>query len=751
MRIAIDTGGTFTDCVYLNNGAPAVLKLLSTPGDPAKSVLEAIRAITARVRAGLQARPSGARNSECLEVRHGTTIGTNALLERKGARVAFMTTSGFEDTIAIGRQARQDLYNWMATPKPCLVPPELRFGVNERVSAEGEILISPSAQELAELSEKVRLSGAESIAISLLFSFANPKNEKQVAAAFRQGLCASDTVVEQTPPTSNPMEAHNPEVGARNVSEKSVRRTQAQPNLPISISHEILPEFREYERAATVVVNAYLAPKAGGYVHRLESAFQNEHGGSLYVMQSSGGIISGKLAASEPVRTVLSGPAGGVIGAHRVATVAGFENIIGFDMGGTSTDVSLIDSSGPRTTSEARISEIPISVPMLDIHTVGAGGGSLAWFDRGGILHVGPASAGADPGPICYGRGEQPTVTDANLVLGRLDPELSLAGTVHLDEERTRRFIDRERGPISSLHEFAAGIIRVAEAEMEKAIRLISVERGHDPREFTLVCFGGAGPLHACSLARALGIPRVFVPAMPGALSALGILMSDVVRDYSRTVMIELTAQDEVPAEVSFAPFARPSRTLRLNASDHKASAKVAEKLSGLDQMRSFLEPQFAELETKAAAEFHREGLTGVAARSVDLRYAGQGYELNIPFAATMLNDFHAAHRKRYGHADETRSVEAVNVRLRMIARSEQISFPRSQRGPSKCGQAITKQKKVMFEGEWIHTPILQRDLLVPGNEFAGPAIVHEYSATTVVPPGCTVGIDEYSNLVIKV
>jgi N-methylhydantoinase A len=375
MRIAIDTGGTFTDCVYLNNGAPAVLKLLSTPGDPAKSVLEAIRAITARVGVALQARPGGPVKSECLEVRHGTTIGTNALLERKGARVAFVTTFGFEDTIAIGRQARQDLYNWMATPKPCLVPPELRFGVKERVSAEGEILISPGAQELAELSKKVRFSGAESIAISLLFSFANPENEKQVAAALRQGLCVSDTVVQQTTPTSSPMEAHNPEVRARDLSEKSARRTQAQPNLPISISHEILPEFREYERAATVVVNAYLAPKAGGYVDRLESAIQNEHGGSLYVMQSSGGIISGKLAASEPVRTVLSGPAGGVIGAHRVAQLAGFENIIGFDMGGTSTDVSLIDSSGPHTTSEARVSEIPISVPMLDIHTVGAGGG----------------------------------------------------------------------------------------------------------------------------------------------------------------------------------------------------------------------------------------------------------------------------------------------------------------------------------------------------------------------------------------
>src|SRR5262249_885177 len=268
-----------------------------------------------------------------------------------------------------------------------------------------------------------------------------------------------------------------------------------------------LPEFREYERAATVVVNAYLAPRTGGYVHRLESAIREEHGGSLYVMQSSGGIVSGRLAASEPVRTVLSGPAGGVIGAHRVAKLAGFENIIGFDMGGTSTDVSLIDSAGPKTTNEARVSDIPISVPMLDIHTVGAGGGSLAWFDRGGILHVGPTSAGADPGPICYGHGEQPTVTDANLILGRLDPQLTPAESVRLDEFRAREFMEQTRGPLGSVEEFAAAILRLAETEMERAIRLISVERGHDPRDFSLVCFGGAGPLHACSLARSLEIP----------------------------------------------------------------------------------------------------------------------------------------------------------------------------------------------------------------------------------------------------
>ncbi|MCU1270190.1 MAG: 5-oxoprolinase (ATP-hydrolyzing) [Acidobacteriaceae bacterium] len=662
MRIAIDTGGTFTDCVYLKDGAPAVLKLPSTPDDPARSVLEGIRRIAAEGDA---------------EIRHGTTIGTNALLERKGARVAFVTTSGFEDTIAIGRQARQHLSDWLATPAPCIVPKELRFGVEERVSAEGEILLSPSEQELVELREKIRASGAESIAISLLFSFANSENESRVAAA----------------------------LGRLARADEGVRPYVA--NLPVSISHHILPEFREYERAATVVVNAYLAPKAGDYVRRLEAAIADQSGGALYVMQSSGGIISANVAAEEPVRTVLSGPAGGVIGAHRVTQLAGFDKIISFDMGGTSTDVALIDARGPQITNESRISEIPVSVPMLDIHTVGAGGGSLAWFDRGGILHVGPASAGAKPGPICYGRGEQPTVTDANLVLNRLDPELALAGTVRLDEARTRRFMDNSLGPISSVQQFAAGILQLAEAEMEKAIRLISVERGHDPREFTLVAFGGAGPLHACSLARALGIPRVLVPAMPGALSALGILGADVVRDYSRTVMT-----------------------------------------SAVDRL---LDKHFSDLEANGCAEFKTEGMIGISTRSADLRYAGQGYEINVPAGPEMLARFHEAHRKRYGHSDKNRHVEVVNVRVRMIAASEQIKFPQMQKGGPSSDHAALKKKNVMFANEWMDTTVLDRNLLFPGNIFKGPAIVHEYSATTVVPPGCMAKVDSYSNLVIEV
>ena len=703
MRIAIDTGGTFTDCVYVKDGAVKVLKILSTPDDPARSVLEAIRQIA---------------RAEPVEIRHGTTIGTNALLERKGARVAFVTTAGFEDTIAIGRQARQHLYDWMATPKPCLVPAELRFGMHERVSAEGEILLSPSAEEVKALCEKIRASGAESVAVSLLFSFANSQNEKLVADALREVPGGSDIPVR--PEDTEILRDQGSRGSYR--SDKSVRATrpESEPSaVPISVSHEILPEFREYERAATVVVNAYLAPMAGGYLHRLESAIRDERGGSLYVMQSSGGIVSSRLAAREPVRTVLSGPAGGVIGAYRIAKLAGCEKIIGFDMGGTSTDVSLIDATGPRTTNEARISEIPISVPMLDIQTVGAGGGSLAWFDRGGILQVGPQSAGADPGPICYGRGEEPTVTDANLILGRLDPELSLAGTIRLDERRVRTFADARRAGLSSVEEFAAGILRVAEAEMEKAIRLISVERGYDPREFTLVCFGGAGPLHACSLARALGIPRVMVPTMPGALSALGILMSDVVRDYSRTVMIPVPAADV--------------------------------KTFALGSGYARLQQHFADLQSKAGSEFQQEGLNAVASRSVDLRYAGQGYEINVPFGPHMFNDFHVAHRRRYGHADEERSIEVVNAHLRMVGASEEIKIPKIPLGDTRCDHAIVKRKNVVFDGKRLETIVLQRDLLRAGNRFEGPAIVHEYSATTVVPQGCRAEVDGYSNLIIQV
>ena len=461
MRIAIDTGGTFTDIVYLRNGKMVVLKVFSTPDDPGRAVLNGLSQVGA---------------GPGVVVRHGTTVGTNAMLERKGGLVAFITTAGFEDTIAIGRQARPKLYDWFQPVPECLVPKPLRFGVTERVSSKGELLQTIDPAQLEAVLGEIAAANVDAVAISLLFSFAHTKNEAQVAAACeRLGL-------------------------------------------PLSVAHRILPEFREFERASTVVANAYVAPKVGSYISQLSAGVNDRYpGGRLEVMQSSGGIISARLAANEPVRTVLSGPAGGVIGAYKLAQLAGFNRIIGFDMGGTSTDVCLVDAEagGPHISSESIITGIPIGVPMLDIHTAGAGGGSIARFDSGGLLHVGPESAGSDPGPICFGRGTQPTVTDANLALGRLDTDRFLGGSVRLDRERMMTCMEEAKGTIASVEEFAAGILQLVETSMEKAIRVISVERGYDPRDFTLVAFGGGGPLHACSLAHALRVPRVLVPRTP--------------------------------------------------------------------------------------------------------------------------------------------------------------------------------------------------------------------------------------------
>ncbi len=655
MRLAIDSGGTFTDCVYEQDGEVRVLKLFSTPADPGSAVLNAVQQVCS----------AGA----VPQVRHGTTVGTNAMLERKGARVAFVTTAGFEDTIAIGRQARSSLYNWFHSPLPPLVPQDLRFGVDERVSAEGKILRSPSAESLQRLAEAVRSSGAEAIAISLLFSFANPENERLVAQALQ------------------PL------------------------GLPVSISHRILPEFREYERGSTVVTNAYLSPKVSTYLARLEASVTEAFpGGAVQVMQSSGGIISAAIAAEEPVRTVLSGPAGGVIGAFRVAQMAGFDRIIAFDMGGTSTDVSLIDAAegGPQTTSEAIVSGIPVGVPMLDIHTVGAGGGSIAHFDGGGAMHVGPESAGSVPGPICYGKGTLPTVTDANLALGRLDPDLFLGGAVRLDAERTEKHMDAARGPLRSVEQFAAGIVLLAETAMEKAIRVISIERGHDPREFTLVSFGGAGPLHACSMARSLGIPRVLVPRLPGALSALGILLADTVRDYSRTVMLPVDSGEA---------------------------------------LRTALQ----QLQARAEGELREQGLVGEAAHSLDLRYVGQGYELNVPHGSNTLSDFHALHGRRYGFSNSETPVEVVNVRVRLTVRNAPLSFVRQEPIGNDGAAAVLKNRSIYFDGAWHNSTVYQREKLRAGDRFAGPALIAEYSSTTVVPPGCIASVDTLGNLVIEV
>jgi N-methylhydantoinase A len=651
MRIAIDTGGTFTDCVYLKDDKLHVLKILSTPADPGLAVLEALRRVGA---------------PEHVIVRHGTTVGTNAMIERKGAKVAFLTTAGFEDTIAIGRQTRAKLYDWFQPAPDCLVPTELRFGVVERTSAEGVILQDVDQDALDRLSVRIAESGAEAIAISFLFSFANPANESMVSATLKQL------------------------------------------DLPISVSHRILPEFREYERGSTVMANAYLSRVVGRYMEELVAGVGSEFQGRVDVMQSSGGIIPARLAAEEPVRTMLSGPAGGVMGAYQLARLAGFDRIIGFDMGGTSTDVCLVDArlGDPHLSTESNISGVPIGVPMLDIHTAGAGGGSLARFDSGGLLRVGPESAGSFPGPICYGRGTQPTVTDANLILGRLDTESFLGGAVKLDRDRTFANMEKAKGSIGSVEEFAAGIVRLVETSMEKAIRVISVERGYDPRDFTLVAFGGGGPLHACSLAHALRIPRVLVPVLPGALSAVGILLADAVRDFSRTVMLPSNAD---------------------------------------------LEGVFLELEARGRAEFLAEDLYGESLRSVDLRYQGQGYELSVPYGEEMLKTFHDLHRQRYGFAHEHREIEIVNVRARMIAKTEPFHPAKRKLHAGDGRQALTARRTVYFGGKAQDTPIYARHALQAGDMLMGPAIITEYSSATILPPGDRLRVDALDNLIIEV
>lgn len=694
LRIAIDSGGTFTDCVWLQNSSLRILKVFSTPADPAQAIADAVSKIAA--------------DAQEIVVLHGTTVGTNTLLQRKGARVAFVTTKGFEDSIEIGRQHRPKLYDFFFEKDPALSPAELRFGVDERISAEGTVLRAPTAASLNDLAAQIAAQKPQAIALSLLFSFANPENEKAVAAAL------------------------------------------AALNVPISISHQILPEFREYERASTVLVNAYLQPVMQGYLQKLQERLssgqeraqarvspphqaktglgwgprpvpQNPSAqagapavhSQIFVMQSSGGITALATAAEQPVRTVLSGPAGGIVGAAAVARRSGFDSIITFDMGGTSSDVALIDGE-PSTTNEADVAGLPVRVPVLDIHTVGAGGGSLARFDAGGALRVGPESAGADPGPICYGKGERPTVTDANLLLGRLPADQFLGGDFQLDLPRTQSIVAqwlKKNHSSLSPEEFAAGMVRVVNANMEKAIRVVSIERGHDPRQFALVAFGGAGAMHACELAHALRIPRVIVPAYPGALSALGILISDVVKDHSRTILLRV------------APGAAFSARL---------------------------DPVFAELKRNIAAELKKEDWQGTALfePSCDIRYRGQGYELNLAYGADVLKRFHAEHKRRYGYSSPERDVEIVTVRMRgRVASPEKLSRLKIK---EEEGRLKAANQMVYFAGRRYKTQIIPRSSIQQGKRYRGPAIITEYSATTVVPPGLAYKKDRAGNLLIE-
>ena len=683
VRVGIDTGGTFTDFVYQAGRDLRIFKVASTPDDPSRAIAQGLERIAAEINSRVM-----------IEVVHGTTVGTNALLQRRGARIALVTTAGFEDVIEIGRQARPELYNLNAVKPPPLVPSELRFGVHERVTATGDVLERLPESDLGELIEKLRAVDCESIAVSLLFSFVHPQHEKQIADRL------------------------------------------SQLKLPVSISHEILPEYREYERTSTVTVNAYLQPLMGRYLTRVtqsspdhESLHQSQSPKtkvqrpifSLRVMQSSGGSISAQVAASEPVRTILSGPAGGVVGSLRVATAAKFEKIITFDMGGTSTDVALCDRDGMRLTNESIVAGVPIAIPMMDIHTVGAGGGSIARIDEGGSLRVGPESAGADPGPACYGQSLLPTVTDAHVVLGHFPGGSLLGGEFRLDEARALEALSQLASQMSaaakrkvSSVEAAQGTLDVVTTNMERALRHISVERGHDPRDFTLVPFGGAGGLHAVALARALRIPRVLVPASPGALSAVGVLAADVVKDQSRTVMLE----------------------------------------AGRESQRA-LEQIFRELEKRARATLRREGFSDQKQkheRSLAVRYKGQSFELQIKqTTGNVAAAFHRAHHSRYGYAQPKNVVEIVSARVRSIGIIEKVKIQRLKSSSSKTIAKPHDFVETYFERKQVRAAVYRREELSAGSRLRTPCVVTEYSATTLINGDASAGIDRHGNLIVEV
>ena len=722
LRVGVDTGGTFTDCVVLDGGQVRVLKVFSAAEDIARNTLAAVGRLAART--GL----------EPPTILHGTTVGTNTLLERSGARVALITTAGFEDLVEIGRQNRPRLYDLNVQREPPLVPRALRWGVSERAAADGKILLRPTATGLLRLQGKLRRSGAESVALCLLFSYANPANERAVARALR-GL-----------------------------------------RLPLSVSHEILPEFREYERLSTTIINAYLAPRLGRYLDSLarEARRRFAIGGgpaatkmrrkgpglpSLYVMQSNGGITTAERAARQPVRTILSGPAGGVVAAGWLAGLLGLQRVISFDMGGTSTDVCLLDGR-PRTTRETSLAGLPVAVPVLDVHTVGAGGGSLARLDAGGALRVGPESAGATPGPICYGRGgARPTITDAHLILGGLDPECFLGGEFPLDLKATTECFDKfvhdeKRGRKANRtawrtpQALAGGIVAVGNATMEKALRVISVERGHDPRDFSLVCFGGAGGLHAADLARSLGLARVIVPQNPGAFSALGVLLSDIVTDVSQSVLLPFPIRAALRLKLRAVS---DSRTATVRERGHGAA--IANDSGSPAQFLQALERRFAVLEQRGRAELREDGFPAEAARAerrLDIRYQGQSYELSLPFTPRFATEFHRAHEQAYGYSDPVRPLEIVNLRVRLVIPTPKPPVRRRGLVPNaSAARALVKNQPVWFGGSAFNTPFYDRDRLPPGVIIRGPAVVTEYSSTTVVPPGFTCRVDEFLNLVL--
>jgi N-methylhydantoinase A len=673
MRIGIDIGGTFTDFVLFDeiSGKFHTFKLLSTPYDPAEAVLAGLAQLrNHRIPMTEDQSPHPALD---LHIIHGSTVATNALLERKGAITALVTTKGFRDVLEIGRQNRPDIYDLFNRRPESLAPAELRFEVDERVDSHGRPLRQLDPASLDPLVDRLQAANVASVAVSLLFSFLYPLHEELIAERLRQA------------------------------------------GFSVSLSSQVLPEFREYERTSTTVINAYVSPVMDRYLGRLE---RESHAADFRVMQSNGGSIRADRARREAVRCVLSGPAGGVVGARYVAEAAGFRQLLTFDMGGTSTDVSLC-AGHIQITTESEIGGLPIRIPMIDIHTVGSGGGSIGYVDAGGALRVGPHSAGADPGPVCYGRGgQEPTVTDANLILGRLAADQFLGGQMALDlaaAETALTQLARQAGlaaraGLSLAQTVALGMIEVVNAHMERALRVISIQRGHDPRDFTLVSFGGAGSLHAVDLARNLRIPRILIPPGAATLSALGMLAADVVKDYVQTVM-------------------RPGDT----------------PYAELDILMSPLAEQ-------GRAEVLAEGVAEdqlILKRLLDMRYRGQSYEITIPFTPEFVNEFHAAHKHTYGHSQPGAPVEVVNLRLQAIG-----YLPRPALLPAETvagpPPAPVDRRPVVLAGTVATVPFYQGEGLQAGHRITGPAVINQPDTTIYLGPGDELMVDPYRNFIVE-
>lgn len=676
-RIGFDVGGTFTDFTLLNEAAGAVhyFKVPSTPHDPSEAIGRGLAELV-RVH---KLSPGDVRH-----LGHGTTVATNMVIERKGAVTGLITTRGFRDVLEIGRQTRPHLYDYRVTRPTPLVPRNLRHEVDERVLSDGTVRTPLNEEQVEAAARSLADAGVGAVVICFLHSYRRPDHERRAAEIVRRVL----------------------------------------PEAYISLSSSVLPEFREFERMSTTVLNAYMGPRMGSYLERLLQRVEDIGiGGELNTVHSNGGLMSVATVREVPVRTCVSGPAAGVIGAAEVGCAAGFADLVTFDVGGTSTDVSVISGGHPLFASDRLVADYPVKTPMIDIHVIGAGGGSIAAIDDAGGLKVGPRSAGASPGPVAYDRGgTEPTITDANIVLGRLDPVALLDGRLPIRADAARDAIrDRIAAPLGlSIEEAAFGILRIANANMSRAIRSVSTERGHDVRDFALFAYGGAGPLHACDIAAGCGMATVIVPQEPGTLCARGILLSDVSMDFVRS-------------ELSLAG---PEAWHRVQA-------------------------VLAEMRAEAATWLDREGVPpdGRELRiSVDARYDGQNFEVAVPLSSIdhegvedMVARFQERHLQEHGYNVADRPVEIVNCRVQAVGRVQKA--PHVRPAPADGVEPIVGRRRVYFGSEagWVETPIYRRALLAAKLRFEGPAIVEEMSSTTIVQPGQSVFVDEIGNLIITI